>query len=274
MFKSMINPCLSRFFGNLSGKKIFLIATLMMLVSISVFAGKNDISDAYEYPIVPGTKEWKEIQSHTEMVEVSQIPENLLSKMTTEGLLETVLNCPVLGEIMAFSTYQQGYNSVCKNFNGLQELSNREDLSQIILEKYYELNNTIKPENKSLRMKFNVKIIGIEMIISQDFVIKNLNDEQKIILLQETIKRYESTSDGLGYSTPWKKSTFYIIDKTMLSLNYQPYIELLSLDENQNLKHKVSQFGYSFQKITDMLIEQAKKCSSEFEKRGVNNEKK
>ena len=249
-------------------KKILLIATLMMLISISVCAGENDISDAYEYPIVPGKKEWKEIQSHTEMVEVSQIPENQLKTMSTEGLLETVLNCPILINIIAFTPYQNGYNSIFSHFNGLQELSNREGLSQIILDKYYELNNTIIPENGSHSVRFNGKIVGIEMIISQDYIIDNLNDEQKIFLLRETIKRYESTNDGLGYSVAFKKSIFCVIDKVLLSLNYEPYIKLLNLENNRNLKHLVNQFGYSFQEIRDILIIQARNCIVELNNGG------
>lgn len=254
-------------------KKILVIVVIMILVSINVFTETNDIADAYEYPITPGTKEWKKLKSHIEMIEVSQIPENLLETMTTEGLLETVLNCPIIGDIIAFVPYQNGYNSVFRNFNGLQELSNREGLSQIILDKYYELNNTRIPENESRGIKFILKIVGIEMIISQDYIIDNLNVEQKIFLLRETIKRYESTNDGLGYSTSFKKSSFNIIDKVLLSLNYKPYIELLSLDENQNLKLQVSQFGYSIQKITIMLIDQAKRRIVEFDKGEIDNEK-
>lgn len=249
-------------------KKILFIGVLMLIVSVSVYA---EALDTYEYTIVPGTKEWKDLNSHFEMIEVSQIPENQLKTMSSEGLLETVLNCPILGDIIAFVPYQNGYNSIFNNFNGLQELSNREGLSQMVLDKYYKLNNTIIPENKSSRVKFNSKIIGIEMIISQNYIIDNLNDEQKKFLLTETIKRYESTNDGLGYSTPFKKSIFYIIDKVLLSLSYQPYIEILSLEENQNLKNLVNEHGYNFQEIRDILIVQARNCIVELNNGNCDN---
>lgn len=253
--------------------KILLTVVLMIFISICAYAETNDISDAYEYPITTGTKEWKALRGYPEMIEVSQIPENQLKTMSTEGLLETVLNCPILVNIIAFAPYQNGYNSVFRNFNGLQELSNREGLSQIILNKYYELNNTIIPENRSHSVKFNGKIVGIEMIISQDYIIDNLNDEQKIFLLRETIKRYESTNDGLGYSVAFKKSIFCVIDKVLLSLNYQPYIKLLNLEKNRNLKSLVNEHGYSFQEITNILKVQARDCIVEFDIRKVNNEK-
>jgi len=254
-------------------KKILVIVVIMILVSINIFTETNEISDAYEYPITPGTKEWKKLKSHIEMIEVSIIPENQLKTMSTEGLLETVLNCPIIGDIIAFAPYQNGYNSVFRNFNGLQELANREGLSQIILEKYYELNNTIIPENEPNGIKFILKIVGLEMIISQDYIIDNLNVEQKIFLLREAIKRYESTNDGLGYSTSFKKSSFNVIDKVLLSLNYQPFIEVLSLEENLNLRYLVNEHGYSFQEITNILNVQAKRYISEFDEGVFDNEK-
>lgn len=249
-------------------KKIFLISVLMLFVSVCTYSETCNTSDAYEYPIAPGTKEWKELSGYPEKIEVSQIPENQLKAMSTEGLLETVLNCPIIINIIAFAPYQNGYISIFNHFNGLQELSNREGLDQIILNKYYELNNTIIPENKSLSVKFNGKIVGIEMIISQDYIIDNLNDEQKIFLLRETIKRYESTNDSLGYSVAFKNSIFRVIDKILLSLNYKPYIKLLSLEKNRNLKHLVKQFGYSFQEIRDILIIQARNCIVELNNGG------
>lgn len=55
--------------------------------------------------------------------------------MTTEALLETVLNYPFMINLFAFSTPEQGYNSVYNSFNGLQELTARSDVITV-LEQY------------------------------------------------------------------------------------------------------------------------------------------
>ena len=57
----------------------------------------NELDEVpYEYPIQPGTDEWKKFTTVAQMVEVCQIPEKKLKNMTTEALVETVLNYPLL----------------------------------------------------------------------------------------------------------------------------------------------------------------------------------
>ncbi|WP_379145891.1 hypothetical protein [Paenibacillus sp. sgz500992] len=93
------------------------------------------ITDAYEYPLQIDTGEWKEIQSSEEKVKVSQIPESILYNMTTEALVETVMNYPLMVTMYAFDTEQAGFNAVYSTFNGLQELTKRSDAA-FELERY------------------------------------------------------------------------------------------------------------------------------------------
>ena len=60
-------------------------------------------------------------------VEASQIPADILNILTTSALVETVLNFPLMVNMYAFNTRQQGYNAVYGAFNGLQELAKRDD---------------------------------------------------------------------------------------------------------------------------------------------------
>jgi len=87
------------------------------------------ITEAYNYPIVPEMAEWAELKSLSEMIEVCQIPENILNNMTTEALIETVINYPLLINMFAYDKPQQGFKEVSSYFNGLQELVNRDDVS-------------------------------------------------------------------------------------------------------------------------------------------------
>lgn len=90
------------------------------------------ISEAYQYPIVPGMEEWNKLKSLQEKIEVCHIPENILTNMTTEALIETVLNYPLAINIVAYDSPQIGLDEVTKYFNGLQELSTRTDATQKI----------------------------------------------------------------------------------------------------------------------------------------------
>lgn len=94
-----------------SKKKLlsFALSLLMMcvlLVSTVISANADDISSqetsvavGYTFPVKPGTSEWNELIDHTQMVEACKIPEDLLHNMTTDELIETVLNYPLLMEI-------------------------------------------------------------------------------------------------------------------------------------------------------------------------------
>jgi hypothetical protein len=57
-------------------------------------ASKAAVSGVYDYPVKPGTAEWKALGSHVEMLKVCQIPDSNLTRMSTADLLETVLNYP------------------------------------------------------------------------------------------------------------------------------------------------------------------------------------
>jgi len=95
------------------------------------------IDTAYEYPIQPGTEEWFAIEKHSEKVKLCQIPENILKEMTTDALIETIINYPYFGDMTAFSDPKTGYTSVRDSFNGLQELEQRSDGMNKLLD-YYE----------------------------------------------------------------------------------------------------------------------------------------
>ena len=57
-------------------------------ILIYVAGCEKRITEAYEYPVVPGMEEWKKLKSLPEMAEACQIPEDILDSMTTEALMQ------------------------------------------------------------------------------------------------------------------------------------------------------------------------------------------
>jgi len=105
------------------------------------------ITEAYVFPVKPNTEEWKELKSTPEKVRVSQIPDSILYKLNTRALVETVLNYPLMPTIYAFNTKQKGFDAVLNSFNGLQELTKRDDaLHELKL--YQNELSTKEPTNK------------------------------------------------------------------------------------------------------------------------------
>lgn len=119
---------------------VFVVLALLISMisgSFAIDASSMDgdnyfITTPYEYPITPADDQWKELVSHIDMIDACQIPENILNHMSTEALVETVLNYPLLSDMLAWSDKTAGFKSVASNFNGLTELLSRVDAPDIL----------------------------------------------------------------------------------------------------------------------------------------------
>ena len=120
-------------------KKNWKLAIVFM--AIFIFAGatisyasvevSNDtnytINTPYQYPLTAGTDAWGALMNHAEKVDLCQIPEDILSLMTTEALAETVLSYPLLLDMYVWDSTTTGYKVIAATFNGLAELERRPD---------------------------------------------------------------------------------------------------------------------------------------------------
>lgn len=105
---------------------ISLLILSMVLFSCSN-GHHNPKTDAYNFPVKPGTAQWKAFSSHIDMVEACQIPDSILHNMSTAGLVETVLNYPLSIDMHAYDNLQIGFDAVSAQFNGIPELLRRVD---------------------------------------------------------------------------------------------------------------------------------------------------
>lgn len=112
------------------------------------------INTPYEYPIVPGSNEWAGLNSLKEKIEVCAVDESLLEAMTTEALLETVINYPLLINIYAFDTIDEGFASVAEYFPGIEMLLSREDAATCIQAVLEMGSYSIDTENELVRDGF------------------------------------------------------------------------------------------------------------------------
>ena len=90
----------------------------------------------WDYPIKPAMEEWKQLRSRDEMVSACQIPEELLSSLSTEDLTNICVRYPLLFDIFAFNDYIYPANRLYDEFNGIRELFKRKEASKELL-KYY-----------------------------------------------------------------------------------------------------------------------------------------
>ena len=89
----------------------------------------------YQFPIVPGSEEWKTM-GYLQSVASLQLPIDTLNQISTARLLETCLYYPFNIDIFAFDDQIGSFGRVKDLFNGYAELYQRSDFVQQLIAFY------------------------------------------------------------------------------------------------------------------------------------------
>ena len=121
-------------------KILFILAFSAMLIGChqDKFDSFAEKKLPWDYPVKPGTDAWAKFETHDEMVAACQIPEDILSNLSTEDLTDICLQYPLLIDIFAFNIVNDGLDKLFADFNGIRELYKRNDLSVFLLKRYNE----------------------------------------------------------------------------------------------------------------------------------------
>ena len=185
--------------------KTKMIVFTMLLCPILIFG------QTWDYPVKPGTEEWKTLNSNKDKVDICQLPENILKQTTTNDLFEICLNYPLLSDIYAFNDIYTGTKKLFNDFNGIRELFNRPDVLDILLQKNEEIlsKKSLLKSNVSLVEKGNyiISLSTMEILLSIPELQQKLNLEHKKKTITTLMKGYElkkSIPDyfkGIGFET-------------------------------------------------------------------------
>lgn len=180
----------------LSLNNLLVIVALILLLSgcrgQAPAAQAND--DAYNFPTKPGTEAWKQLASRQEMLQAVQIPEATLETMSTKGLVKTVLNYPLLSDMLAHLQIQSGFDAVVKDFNGLAALLNRPDAGRELLARYQAMDPAAVAPNATLLQQgqYDAQFTAIEMLLAQEPILKQLSSQEVRELLAETVTKMDA----------------------------------------------------------------------------------
>ncbi|MBR3507922.1 MAG: hypothetical protein IKO03_03910 [Lachnospiraceae bacterium] len=107
----------------------YILILFCMLQNSVVHANGADIgkiTEPYDYPIKPGTEEWRALPSVVERREACEIPQEVLGRMTTDALAESVITYPFLIDALGcFGSFETGINWIATYFSGIDELLSR-----------------------------------------------------------------------------------------------------------------------------------------------------
>ena len=219
--------------------KYFLIFTLTVSCSVEEVQQDDcipfDIPDTFEYPIRPGSEEWSRLGSLAEKVQVCQIPEQTLESISTEGLLETLLNYPLILDYGAFNDMQMGFERIISENNGFKEFYSREDLFSVISDRYELMYLTCDEDIYPPFVIGKAAPTGIafqtyELFIFQDEFLHNC-DHDEISEIFGLIYEKLKIKIELGYSSSNKVVSSAILVKIMYESDFKPFVDICSENE-------------------------------------------
>ena len=180
------------------------------------------IDTPYNYPVRPGMPEWAEFTNHQQMINACEIPETILHSMTTEALVDTVLNYPLWIDPYLHDDINYGFSLMANHFNGMTELMTREEASDLLLERYQQTEILNPVMLHSIDVEDYFYLSNIELMLAQEVFYSSLDEESQTILTVEAEEKYEQRSKYPEKYGTITQSTFYY------ALGQQQEIELLA----------------------------------------------
>jgi len=189
------------------------------------------ISDTYEYPILPGTDEWEKFNSLEEMVNACQIPQTKLKSISTEGLLETLLNYPLINDYIFFDNLQRGFHRVKTENNGFAELYGRKYIFNVITERYKLMSLDCGDIYPPFNVQGEAAPVGIafmvfEFFVFQDDFLDKLNKNQQYQIFELMYKKLQDKQENNNISEYNKLVTFACLGKIMFKSDFTPFVEI------------------------------------------------
>lgn len=169
------------------------LSILLALINISILYAQQT-ENVWNFPIRPGTEEWGQLDSYEAKLDAYNIPPDILNSMSTKALTESCLSYPEWRLIFTRNSYSAGLGYVGSIFNGFSELLNRTDAADILIKKYKSIDPLKIDKNWSLADQglYTFNITYIELLLSHNKFIRNVNSDQENKLLTLAIEKYHS----------------------------------------------------------------------------------
>ncbi len=217
----------------------------------------------WDYPVKPGSEEWKALKNQKEKLDICQIPESILENISTISLLNLCFSYPLVYDVLAFNSIQTGMNEFKKNFNGINEFLQRKDAANLLVEKYSKIQPRGYDKNWNDIQKgyYSLEISIIELFLSQDEIINKMTLTEKQDLIKELLKKLEEKEDKELYGIISQMSIVFTLSRILRNLGFR-WEQLNEEIESDILKF--TEYG-SFQdvKILPYIVSSSKEFSKQ-----------
>ncbi len=216
-----------------------IIIVILILLTQPILYAQN----SWNYPIKPGTEQWKSLKTLNERIAVQQIPENILKSLSTEEVFSAWLELPGRLELLAFSTMQNGFEVTVRRYNVLKELLNRNDVGKVVLSKYLRIDPENLKQDWSVieKGKFITDFAFIEFLLSQSEVLKNLSKNEKKLIVKNAIMNINKKQSFKEMF--WEESGIILIGRVLISEGNNDLMKIISRDNKIKKIFENGQFG-------------------------------
>ena len=241
----------------------YTLATLYVLCTLffPVYAQEKEM--VWDYPVKPGTDEWRAFKSTDEMYRACQIPDDVLKQLDTESLVDICLNFPAPPLFLLYNSPQEGFMVYYIYFNGIRELFQREDAGRYLLKKYAAMSMSDFDPFWPLHQqgRFASRYQFIEAILAQPQVVASLGAKGRMDLLKEAIRKMdEKTAKKDLFSGYGLQFNLWVIGRVV----YHENKSLLQEFDQQHIQRALS-LGEFVYIDADMLYQKAQKYAYENE---------
>lgn len=182
-------------------KKLIVLLSAIFTISFScekplVESSKLDVNVVdgeftgyvYNYGFCEDPNYWNRFENYQQRIDTFQIPDEAMSKLTTEGLSHTCMYYPLRWDYIVWDTPQtspyDGILSVVENYNGLTELTKRKYGAEALLKLYENLRPDVT-ESKTMLFKGDISNVNsfmdrnyLELLLSTEYFTPRMSLEQ------------------------------------------------------------------------------------------------
>ncbi len=233
-------------------------AFLIILILCIISCNENDnpcdilVDGVYQFPELPEDHD----MTSEEVTHYWDLPEDIGTCISTEGLIETCLSYPDLRLIMAGSNPQQGYETLVRaRFLGVRILETRPDRGSCLLKKYQTIAPSGYDPNWELveigRYLFNV--YNFEIIFSQQDNLEPLTDGEIIELLEKALSVYKEKKDDIeNHALFGLEVSTTLLGRLMLQEEYEPFLNVY--EENKLVEELINYYGHVDMETVELVF--------------------
>lgn len=231
-----------------------IIIGLLLIQNCNKDSCEGLINIRYHYPSLPSNHSG---MTPSEVDRYFDLPKNVAHCLSTDTLIQSVLDYPYVSLFFAGSTPQVGYNMVYKQFRGLPELENRSDRGHSLL-KLYEATNPLGFDKNwdTLTIGYYIlREINTEIIQSQYVNLQNLDALDFNEMFARSIEVFDlkkTEMDFYGYFGLSFNTTQ--VARMMLLRKYEPFVSLYNSNNDvHNLTESFVPYYTSLIELIDSI---------------------